>query len=229
MKNFFQVIVFFFFSLQVYSQEGEVIYGTIPKNIDQSNQFGKKLVREISLLHFSLKYRLNESYFENLPHVPFDDLSAKLALISAGSLNNWYQNLEEKISFFNINIASADYTVVYQDHMQGWQLENESKEIEGYQCFKASITILNTRTLENDIVEAWYTTDIPVPYGPAGYGGLPGLILELRHKGVILVAEEITLNPLKGIKPYPSPKVESQIDASEMVRLMRKARKVTPD
>ena len=47
-------------------------------------------------------------------------------------------------------------------------------------------TIKNTEKLEEVVVTAevetitaWYTPQIPVSHGPAEYGGLPGLILEL--------------------------------------------------
>lgn len=54
-----------------------------------------------------------------------------------------------------------------------WKLNNEKKDVLGYECFKAE-TIFHGR---NYI--AWYTKDIPISEGPYKFTGLPGLILEI--------------------------------------------------
>ena len=48
-----------------------------------------------------------------------------------------------------------------------------------------------------DIV-AWYTPQIPVSHGPAEFGGLPGLILELTTDETVLLCSKIVMNPKKG-------------------------------
>ena len=45
-----------------------------------------------------------------------------------------------------------------------------------------------------DIV-AWYTPQIPVSHGPAEFGGLPGLILELTTDETVLLCSKIVMNP----------------------------------
>ena len=47
-----------------------------------------------------------------------------------------------------------------------------------------------------DIV-AWYAPQIPVSHGPAEYGGLPGLILELSTDQTVLLCSKIVMNPEK--------------------------------
>ena len=47
-----------------------------------------------------------------------------------------------------------------------------------------------------DIV-AWYAPQIPVSHGPAEYGGLPGLILELTTNQTVLLCSKIIMNPEK--------------------------------
>ncbi len=44
-------------------------------------------------------------------------------------------------------------------------------------------------------VTAWFTPEIPVQHGPAEYGGLPGLILELNANGTTMLCSKIVLNP----------------------------------
>ncbi|SCY27144.1 GLPGLI family protein [Nonlabens sp. Hel1_33_55] len=48
---------------------------------------------------------------------------------------------------------------------------------------------------ENTTVTAWFTPQIPVQHGPAEYGGLPGLILELNANNTTMLCTKIALNP----------------------------------
>ncbi len=48
-------------------------------------------------------------------------------------------------------------------------------------------------------VTAWFTPQIPVKNGPAEYGGLPGLILELNIDRQTILCSKIVVNPTDGI------------------------------
>jgi hypothetical protein len=52
-----------------------------------------------------------------------------------------------------------------------WKLAGEQAEYLGYVVQKA------TAQRDSSTIEAWFTPQIPVPGGPAMYGGLPGMIL----------------------------------------------------
>lgn len=54
-----------------------------------------------------------------------------------------------------------------------WRIAVEQAEHLGYAVMKA------TAEHDSTTVEAWFTPQIPVPGGPASYGGLPGMILVL--------------------------------------------------
>lgn len=53
-----------------------------------------------------------------------------------------------------------------------WKLETEKKTIAGMSCQKA------TGKFGGRSWEVWFAPDLPFPYGPYKFGGLPGLILE---------------------------------------------------
>jgi len=53
-----------------------------------------------------------------------------------------------------------------------WTLLDDTKEINGMKCQKA------TAAVHGREYETWFSTDIPLPYGPWKLHGLPGLILE---------------------------------------------------
>ena len=78
-----------------------------------------------------------------------------------------------------------------------WVLLNESKKIGNYECFKAKITYkdsLYSSFKEEKEVVAWYCPKIPFPFGPLGFGSLPGLILELQYSDVVYGVSKLDLN-----------------------------------
>lgn len=56
--------------------------------------------------------------------------------------------------------------------LHNWTVTSESKNISGYKCLKA------TTNYRGRVWDAWFTPDIPLPYGPWKLCGLPGLIIE---------------------------------------------------
>lgn len=70
-----------------------------------------------------------------------------------------------------------------------WEIHHQSKDtIMGFVCTKATSNVFRGRSYT-----AWFTTEIPVPFGPWKLQGLPGLILEATDNlnNVIFVAEKI--------------------------------------
>lgn len=66
-----------------------------------------------------------------------------------------------------------------------WQLLDETKKIGDYLCFKATTfnTIVNSKgKVFKHNFTAWYAPQLPYNFGPAGYGNLPGLIIELQSE-----------------------------------------------
>lgn len=74
-----------------------------------------------------------------------------------------------------------------------WELQNESKLINGYLCYKATYTYIQKwkgREFPWKVV-AWYCPSIPINIGPVRYSGLPGMILELTEKNIGYIVEKI--------------------------------------
>ncbi|MCM1141328.1 MAG: GLPGLI family protein [Muribaculum sp.] len=79
-------------------------------------------------------------------------------------------NLRLRLSL-NIN------TLIYTDSIQAidWKfVPEENMSILGYECSKA-IGEFAGRTYT-----AWFSSELPLPYGPYKFGGLPGLILKIE-------------------------------------------------
>ncbi len=82
-----------------------------------------------------------------------------------------------------------------------WKILNELKDVAGYVCMKAE-----TRdTVNNVVVEAWFTDKIPFRGGPEGYSGLPGMILELNMNvdDVRVVATKVEFSETSIELPVP--------------------------
>ena len=60
---------------------------------------------------------------------------------------------------------------------------------------------------------AWFTPQIPAPLGPATYGQLPGLILELERDNITITATEVL----------------PEIDQPELMKAPTKGKKVTEE
>ncbi|AZQ43462.1 GLPGLI family protein [Nonlabens ponticola] len=60
--------------------------------------------------------------------------------------------------------------------------------------------------VDETVVTAWFTPEIPVQHGPADYGGLPGLILEVSANKTTLLCTKITMNPDERMDIEPATK-----------------------
>lgn len=101
---------------------------------------------------------------------------------------NYYRNFESrKIIFNSSGFGPIDPFIVNDDWLEmDWNIKNDFKEIADHKVQKATTTFRGTD------FEVWFTTDVPLPYGPMKLFGLPGVILEVWFKNLkIITAYEI--------------------------------------
>ena len=85
--------------------------------------------------------------------------------------------------------------------------KQEDKDGESYKKVeKLDEVVVNA---EVETITAWYTPQIPVSHGPAEYGGLPGLILELTTGSTVMLCTKVVMNPEKRIEISAPTKGES--------------------
>jgi GLPGLI family protein len=81
-------------------------------------------------------------------------------------------------------------------------------------------------------VIAWYTTDVPVPAGPAYTGQLPGLILELDVNNGQSITRAIEFSPKVAANKIKEPKDGKKLTAAEFTKerekLLEEMRKNMP-
>ncbi|AQS92793.1 GLPGLI family protein [Polaribacter sp. BM10] len=226
------LILILFYITTINCQNGIIIYKTksINLNTDKNKTKAKAIKTEIDLMKFKLFFDSEKSYFKSEKNIPINPLMQKLATVVIGSTFNSYQYNKSKLSLINIKIFDTIYKVNFSEkNMKNWKLFNETKIIDGFECYKAEKTININRTGGKRKYTAWYTTNIALPYGPSGMGGLPGLILELQiGNRAIYIVDKILLNPKINIK-VEKIKDGKTITVKEMVDLRRKERKYTKD
>jgi GLPGLI family protein len=76
--------------------------------------------------------------------------------------------------FYNNTINGKYFFIKDSINIMMWKPGKTEKTILGYTCFSATTSFRG-----RDYV-AYYTTAIPIPDGPFKFGGLPGLILEIK-------------------------------------------------
>ncbi|MEC4048671.1 GLPGLI family protein [Flavobacterium sp. SUN046] len=191
--------------------EYKVVMSKNPENMDLNSDFGKiylNALRSSKSLLFNLYITDKEEYF-----------CVNDSILSASIASNFIKNLS---GYSSPIYYDKSQNTIYEDHDDPilgkyvlkkerksiiWQITNETKEIDGFLCYKAIADDVVVNSFGNFKYQltAWFTQNIPVSSGPLGIGGLPGLILELNRRNVSFGASMIkfmdhTINS-KIIKP----------------------------
>jgi len=140
-----------------------------------------------------------------------------------GSGGSFYKNTKDKTYTVDKEFMGKEFLI--QDSLPNlaWKLESETKQIGGYNCFKATAireasktdfrnfrmkkkeeekkeetgktNLLDELDLPKEItITAWYTPEIPISQGPENYWGLPGLILEVNDGKTTILCSKVVLN-----------------------------------
>lgn len=155
----------------------------------------------------------------------------EMMVIDGGGSDVLYKNFKEKRNTNMKETFSKLFLVKGELKEHEWILESDTKNIGDYTCFKATLirevedissgftikTEQDSKEKEDEekqiktiTITAWYTPQIPVSAGPAGYHGLPGLILETNDGSQTIICSKIVINPKKSndiIEPTKGKKV----------------------
>ena len=135
-----------------------------------------------------------------------------------------FKDITTKKSLESTEFMGKKFLISNDPNKIKWVMGKEQKMIGNYLCFKATAQIKKPKTMtsvwreaekENDSIKdpskkelveeystitAWYTPQIPVSHGPAEFGGLPGLILELTTDTTVMLCTKVVMNPEKRIQ-----------------------------
>jgi len=162
------------------------------------NNFLKVLVENGNSVDFTLKVNKKESlFFVNDILTKDNGESNKFAIGIGDTKGVFYVNIDSKEILNEKESYGQLFLVKSSLNDRLWNITNERKKIGDYNCYKAtSIKIVeNSKGTFKHLIEAWFSPEIPLNFGPAGYGGLPGLIIELKFQNIRFYLTKLEVNP----------------------------------
>lgn len=186
----------------------------------------EQILRSQTQKEYELLFTEHESLFQEKeglasPGSDYDNVT----IMRTGGVGKLYVNRAENSFVNQTEILGKEFLVTDSLPNHEWKLGKETKNIGEYTCFKATRTISTSHEesggIEEKLITAWYTPQIPVPLGPKDYGGLPGLILELQHKNTTYLCNQIVLNPKKTIS-IQTPKKGTKVSQKEFDEIQAK-------
>ena len=211
-----------FISINFYGQsfQGKAVYKSKTK-MELGNWGARMSEGQKKQIAARLKNRLEKTYILtfNMQEAMFLE-DEKIDAIS-GATDSWgsyfsrgdqYKNVKENKLIQAQEFYGKRFIVKDDLYKINWEMGTETKKIGQYTCYKAKAFVpknelewynfswsdlrnTDKKPEENlEIVEAWYTPQIPVSQGPAEFWGLPGLILEVSSGGTTLLCTEIEIN-----------------------------------
>ena len=125
-----------------------------------------------------------------------------------GGFKKFYVNSDKNEHIKEVMVYGETFLIPIEKW--NWTLSKEKKKIGDYLCLKATTSyfVTNSKGKFKKEVVAWYAPEINSSFGPNGFFGLPGLILELKDDKFRYLAEKINFNvssveivkPIKGKK-----------------------------
>lgn len=89
-------------------------------------------------------------------------------------VTSYFSKRQENRIFMRGNRNNKQHIVLDDFKMFSWDITSETKKIHGLNA------ILAKTSFRGRSYNAWFTTEIPIPFGPWKFRGLPGLILEIE-------------------------------------------------
>lgn len=166
---------------------------------------------------FKLEANKSVSYFTMEDLIRNEEVDFAISFSEAST--SYFTDIEQDKKTRYESGYFGEYMMEYQE-TTNWKLENETKQIGAYLCYKATSeqVVVNPKTTFKHPIVAWYCPSIPFNVGPKGYSGLPGLILELQVRNITWGATKIELS--KENKNIEKPKKGKLITEEEFKKII---------
>lgn len=134
-------------------------------------------------------------------------------------LQKVYWDLKKQETVRQIEFMTRPFHVAGALPSYAWKLTGKQVTIKNFVCNSAEII------RDGNTITAWFAPQIPLPIGPAEYGGLPGLILAVDVNGeTVYVALSVQLTaPAAGL--IVKPDTGKQLTEQELDTLILEKRK----
>lgn len=179
-------IIFIFFYCTVFSQSDKLdsLRGNFTYLLSyKPNKLHKNIISQET---FSLQVTDNQAIFVSENKLKFDSIFKAQFKMNQGNIDIRNFPTNQSMSRFVIiqnNQDSKYYESIARTKLfystpiiTNWKLTNETKIINSITCKKAEVRFKGRNWT------AWYSIDIPFPYGPYKFSGLPGLIIKITDE-----------------------------------------------
>jgi len=123
------------------------------------------------------------------------------SLIDLFNPNFYNFTKKNNYSLYNPNyIYSASDYLLSTSIKYIWEFSDETKEINGYLCYKGVLKSIENSKGSFYPVTVWYCPAIPLEAGFKNYNNLPGAVLELHEKHIAYLATNIIFNETEKIE-----------------------------
>jgi GLPGLI family protein len=164
--------------------------------------------------------------------------------MSSAAGGDLYKNFAQSKSIQTSELGGKNFLIVDSIRQQPWKLSDETKQILGHLCHKATRKLVQpapsmrrmvmsgggspkedttmkkaAQGKEVDVV-AWYADDILSPVGPESYGQLPGVILQLDVDNGTIVFTATEVKKTVDQKELKEPKKGKVVTRQEYTKLM---------
>ena len=194
MRNFV-FFMFFLFTTSIYAQVGNAYYKKqLSSSTDSiNNKHLKEALKSLKNREYQLTFNNTEAIYKEVKTLSINDNPIVEAFVKGSSefYGEVYFNPISKSIIHKKELSGSTFLIEKNDI--NWILSKDTLKIDNYLCYKATTTriIENSEGKHKLEITAWYAPEISLPYGPDGYGGLPGLILQLNNNGTITSLKKI--------------------------------------
>tara|TARA_B100000575_G_C23090644_1_gene628733 strand:- start:426 stop:1253 length:828 start_codon:yes stop_codon:yes gene_type:complete len=204
----------------------------------------EKMLKDNTEKNYVLEFNSNESIYKEEEKLEVDDGRGGfnwMAQYMGDNIGKLYKNNSDNISVNETEFMGRFFLLTDSLNQNKWKMSGESKKIGQYTCYKASyIKKVEEKAFSfsnwnqsnqspkkkkfRDVeVVAWFTPEIPISSGPAFYGGLPGLIMEVTDDKTKILCTKIIMNPKEKSK-IKRPKKGKIINTPDFLVLQDKKR-----
>jgi GLPGLI family protein len=184
--------------------EGRVLYeakANLHRMLPKEREAMKSQIPEFRTSKNELYFTANESLYQ--PYVDDEEEAAATGgggggmMMFRGAQGKTHLHFGTTTRTEQREVMGKEYLIVDTLRTLPWKFSEETKQIKGYTCKKATMTREERNRTQN--ITVWYTDAVFVTAGPDRFYGLPGLVLsvDINDGEIAINALEIELKTLK--------------------------------
>ncbi len=194
--------LFAFLAFAAFGQQSEGVISfdqkvNMHRNLPPDAADMKAMIPEFRVTKSELLFSATESLYHDLPEEEEDEPAQGGPMVIRMQRPEaiFYRNYDAGRKTDYREFFGKNYLIEDTLGAPGWKITGQTKSILGYNCMQATMQ----DTVRKRQITAWFADALPLPAGPAGFGQLPGTILELdiNNGEMVFTATKVEFRKLK--------------------------------